>query len=239
VDDWLDALGEHDRIVAALDEERSEQASLLLLYRDFLAAGQFGLHMLLNFLSGYSLHVMSMRARSKPTRTFGAENLRRLISEMELTYREILEDEGFEAVADAMRRATVTEQFWKSKGKQQYEIQYGLFPEIRRKKDIKPQFVSAIGDFVARYNAETARYQERKAEAGDSAGRRRPRVTTSQLDSFVRLVDRWPADVVAMLLLAFASSRVQRGVGDAISEDLQTDDPAHGEPDIDESEETE
>jgi hypothetical protein len=207
---WLDILSEHQRVLVLLDEEKSEEAALLLLYRDFLSGGEHDTASLLEFLGAYAVHVMRARARSRPVRPFTVANLRRLTQHMSQSYSTILDNDGFRAVAAAMRRSTVTEQYWKAQGRQQYEIHYGLFADIKRRAQFRDQLVTAIGEFINEYNAESARIEERAAGAKRGDVRHRPRVTTGSIEEFVDLLDGYKPEVVAMLLLAYASARDPR-----------------------------
>ncbi len=133
---------------------------------------------------------------------------------MDTRYSEIVDNPGFRALAAAMRRATVTEQYWKSQGHQSFEIHYGLFASIMRAAEFPDQLVSTLAVFVHQYDAENARHEERltnrKSERSTDNARHRLRVTTEELDQFIRLIDGRKPQVVAMLLLAYASAREPR-----------------------------
>ena len=152
VNDWLGILEEHENVIRALDEERSEQASLLVSYRNFLSAGERGIGPLLSFLASYAGYVMRARDRKHYAPQFTVTNLGRLLERMSSTngkpLRPILDDEGFKHIAAAIRRATVTEQFYNSRGQQQYEIHYGLFQDLERKARFRDQFVAALSAFI-------------------------------------------------------------------------------------------
>jgi len=61
-------------------------------------------------------------------------------------------------------------------------------------------------------------------------GRRRPQVTTSDLEQVISLIDIYGSETVAMLLLAYGSAREPREVGDG-AEPLTADvtEPIPGE----------
>lgn len=208
--EWIEILDEHRCVLAVLKEEKSEEAILLFLYRDFLSAGEQDVGALLGFLGAYAVHVMRAHAKGQFVRQFTVSYLRRLLRHMSESYEAIVSNEGFRSVATAMRQATVTEQYSKSQRNQQYEIHYGLFADIKRKAQFRDQLVVAISAFLTAYNAENARVQERAATGVRRDVRHRPRVTTQQLDDLVRLLDNHNPEVVAMLLLAYASARDPR-----------------------------
>lgn len=128
----------------------------------------------------------------------------------------ILESEAFRNVAAAVRRATVNEQYMKAKGQDVFDVHYGLVQELRRKARFRDQFVAVLCDFAASYNSENARREE---QLKGGAGRRRPALTTSDLQEFIRLVDDYGSELVAMLLVAYGTARELR---EAEPDDLAT-----------------
>jgi len=234
VDTWLAVLSEHERVIRALDESHSEDAALLVSYRNFLSAGEQGLSALLSFLAEYASHVMRTRDRKKNAPQFTTTNLGRLLLSMDEKkdkLQPILNNEGFKNVAGAIRRATVSEQFIKARtGQQTYEIHYGLFQDLERKARFQSQFVAALSAFITDYNTENARIAERRARSerggtGNAAGRRRPQITDKDVKDIMILIDDHGSEPVAMLLLAYGSAREVRDpdmVQDAAPDDLST-----------------
>ncbi len=220
---WVSILNEHRRILRILDEERSEEAAILLRYRDFLSAGTQDLAALLEFWAMYACHVIR-RGGKNSVPLFTIQNTGRLLMSTAKQYSHIVESQGFRAVAAAMRRATVSEQFHKAKtGKQEYEIHYGLFQDLRQKARFKDQVVVRLSEFVASYNYENARRAEQQARSGKGEYRRRLQVTQQQLDELVTLLDDQP-EVVTMLLIAYGSARNAREAG---TEDRAVEEPEH------------
>ncbi len=205
---WNSILIEHRRVIRSLDEDKSEEASMLLRYRDFLSAGDRDLGALLDFWGMYACYVMRKGGKS-PVPLFTIQNTERLLmnTAKEYGYGKIVQNEGFRAVATAIRLATVSEQFQKSRvdGKQEYEIHYGLFQELRQKARFKDQVVTRLSEFVASYNYENARKAEQAARSGRKEYRRRTQVTQQQLDQLIGLLDENP-EVVVMLLVAYGSA---------------------------------
>ena len=113
----------------------------------------------------------------------------------------IIADPGFEAIARAVRRATVQAQFLKANGANDVrEIRYDLLPELQRARRLgdREAFIQVVADFVARYNAENARRREMKKQAPAN-------VRTEEFARFVRLVDEYGAGVVGALLCAYGT----------------------------------
>jgi hypothetical protein len=207
--DWLSILDEHLGIVSYLREDRTEEYTLISLYRDFLSAND--LRCFIAFAAAYAPYVMSRREDKRPVRQLTTSNLGKVVKNMEKRYSSIVENEGFRNIARAIRRATVTEQFHKAQRRTQvYEIHYGLFHELRRSAAFPEKLCQAVADFVASYNAENARLAERLAKPGRELPRRRDQVTTRDLEEFTRLVDEFGSETVGYLLVAYGSAREPR-----------------------------
>ncbi|KEO83529.1 hypothetical protein [Tumebacillus flagellatus] len=205
---WRELLHEHRRVLQLLDEEKSEEAALLNLYRDFLSAGDW--RAFLEFLGAYGCLVMRRRERGRPIRSFTINHLEGLLmkgneEQKRLPIAEVIRNEGFRNVAAAMKQATVSEQFHKSKGNQVFDIKYGLFQEIKRKARFPEQLVAVVSEFVSEYNFENARRSE---QLKDRQGRRRKNVSLDDLDKLNQLFiehHRY-SETIAMLLIAYASA---------------------------------
>lgn len=203
--DWLEILNEHIELVRYLREDRSEEYSLLSTYRDFL--GGHSVSCFLEFAAAYGAYVLSSRVSDKPVKQMTVGNIRKLVVNMEKRYAPILENDGFRAIARAIRLATVTEQFHASKNDQQYEIRYSLLHDLRRAARFKDRLLQTVTDFIGAYNAENARTQERLAGRKGAGVRLRPRVTTEELERFVELLDGYEPETVGYLLIAYGSAR--------------------------------
>jgi len=215
--DWLAIIDEHLAIVPFLREDRTEEYTLISLYRDFLSAND--LRSFLAFAAAYAPYVMSRREARRPVRQLTTTNLGKVVRNMEKRYSAIVENEGFRSIARAIRLATVTEQFHKAQRRGQvYQIHYGLFHELRRSAAFPERLCQVVGDFVASYNAENARLAERSASGGRALQRRRPQVTTRDLEEFTRLVDEFGSETVGYLLVAYGSAREPREVEPASEE---------------------
>jgi hypothetical protein len=211
VNDWRQILEEHEKCIMSLNEEHAEDADLLGTYRDFLSTGAQGLPHLLEFLADYALHIMrNGDAQRKPYRLTDT-SIGGLITHMAVTADKpltpILLHPEFQHVAKAIRAATVTEQYYNSKGRQVYKIHYGLLHDLKRTARFKDQFVVALCDFLSEYNAENSRKAEQAGTGAGNAPRRRARVTEDDIMGVVQLVDEYGSEPVAMLLLAYGSSR--------------------------------
>lgn len=203
--EWLEVFNEHSEIIKNMDEDKSEEASMLGEYRDYISSGET--LRFLRFLGNYSQHVMRMMSKNQYVRLFSEKTLRRVVMG-DHNYSEIVNNEGFLAVAHAIRNATIWEQYQKSKGKQIFEIHYGLIPELKQKARFGDQFIAAVCEFIADYNKENARYEELIAKRPREKVYRRKSVSQNELEQFIQLAEKWRSnpEPLAMMLLAFGTA---------------------------------
>ena len=113
----------------------------------------------------------------------------------------IVQNPGFQRLADAIRRSTVIPQRLKIKGERTYEVRYGLADELRRHARYPGKFLQALSDFVQSYNQENVRIYEREHR------QLRKDVTADDLEQVIALMDEYDATTVAHLLIAFGYAR--------------------------------
>jgi hypothetical protein len=200
--DWVVILDEHRAILSRLEPDHGDEVGLLAGYRSFLQSRDAtAIEHLVTFLGEYGAFLMRARASGRRIRAFHADHVRRILMGLTSSLSSILDNPGFKATADAVRRATVSAQSLKSMGKDHREIRYGLLAELRRTNSLPGDaFVRCVGDFVSKYNSENARRQEMKKP-------RPATITTDQLAAFVLLVEQHGAPLVGSLLAAYASCR--------------------------------
>ena len=211
-ENWLSIIEEHEGCIRSLDEGRSDEASLLQRYRNFLSSN--ALDLFIDFGSAYGAFVVQeldsalrSRGQKRVMRRLSTTNIERLVVRMDKKLAPILENKGFRNVAAAIRRATVNEQYLKARNQDVFEIHYGLVQDLRRKARFRDQLVAALCGFVEQYNRENARREE---QLKGGPGRRRPSVTTEDLEEVIRLIDEYGPEVVAMLLVAYGTAREPR-----------------------------
>ncbi|WP_054670322.1 hypothetical protein [Calditerricola satsumensis] len=213
VEAWMNLLEEHLRLVRALDEEKAEEAELLEAYRDFVSGGDW--RALLLFFAGYGMTLFRARERAAQRAASMPSPKQSLLEVLVVKgyphYAEIVRNPGFQAIAKAMRLATVAEQYHKARGQQVFAIHYDLFQKLKQHARFPDQLLAIVMDFVAEYNRENARREEQLARKGQG-GRRRPNITTGEVEQFVALFDahRQHSEALALLLIAYASSREDR-----------------------------
>jgi hypothetical protein len=191
-------------VIREIDETRSDGYNLLRTYRDFVAGNNWSAFF--DFAAGYSHEIFrryNEGARWVPT--FSPCQLRRLIMAANKPLLPIVENEGFQNVAYAIRYSTVIPQSRKARGQDSlYEVRYGLGAELKRKATVRDEFIVALGDFLQSYNQENAQKLENTRQ------QMRRDLRTTDLEEVVRLVDTYGSEVVANLLIAYGYAREPR-----------------------------
>ncbi len=199
-----EVIDEHLAVIREIDEARSDGYNLLRAYRDFVAGNRWSAFF--EFAAGYSHEIMrryNEGARRVPT--FSPSQLRRLIMAANKPLLPIIQNEGFQEVANAIRHSTVIPQSRKARGQDTlYEVRYGLGAELKRKATVRDEFVVALCDFMQSYNQENVQ----KLENTGQQMRRDLRKTA--VEEVVRLIDEYGSEVVASLLIAYGYAREPR-----------------------------
>ncbi|EKN67976.1 hypothetical protein P9E76_18655 [Schinkia azotoformans] len=213
---WINVIQDHKNVLGKLDETKSEEMQLLNTYRDFLSTSDWKKYF--EYTSSYAGLYLNQKERKKYFAQHNFEIFKGVCQRVGQIYKEIISNKGFQEIAKAMREATVNEQYRKTQGKQQFEIQYGLFQEIKRKAKFEDQVISVINDFISEYNRETARKMEQKGENYKG----RLLVSLDAFNDFISLFDQFPKkhETIALMLVAAAScydgkpKKVEGGTGE-------------------------
>ena len=208
---WLSILNEHQRVVRGLQDDYSDEIGLLLDYRRFLEhRGEPALWALVEFMVRYGALIMRSNGVKQENRIrwmtrFTDEYFRRIVSEMNTTLNEIVNDSGFDAVARAVRQATVTAQNKRARNEEVWrEIRYDLLHDIHRTRKVPGNaFLECISEFISRYNYENARQREitKNPKAAPA------NVSDEELKSFVALLNQHGASTVGALLAAYGTCK--------------------------------
>ena len=198
---FAEALDEHLLIIRHLDETRGEQFTLLSHYRDFLSGNDF--NPFFAFTTAYSSFVMQQYDRRKYVRPFTTTTLEVLFMNSDQPiFSEIVQNEGFKAIAYAIRHSTVVPQSRKGKGnKPVVDIRYGLGQQLVRKAAYPADFLAEIAEFIHLYNAENAQLREKRRNPF------RKNVTTADIEALAALVDQFGSKVVCQMLVAYGYAR--------------------------------
>lgn len=205
----LSILNEHQCVVRSLQDDHSDEIGLLIQYRRFLELrSEDSILTLIDFMSRYGSLVLRAREQKREQRRiipqFSTGHLEKLVMHNAPRLSLVLNDPGFQAVAAAVRSATVSAQAQKAMNRSGYrEIRYDLLPELRRKSSLpgNDPLIQALSDFISKYNFENARRREMNRPA--------PRnITTDEFASLIGLIETHQAVTVGPMLCAYGSCRL-------------------------------
>jgi len=218
-----DVLDEHVQLVRNIrnskGEEGAEEYELLRLYRDFLSGNT--LLPFWKFTTAYSSYLIRTREKNPYIKQLSYKGLEQVImgTQNNADAVAILASQGFQHIADAIRRSTVFAQYRRSQfDDRTYEVRYGLGQDLMRKARYGKEFTIALAEFLLEYNAETAREDEkavRRIMNETNAERPRPlmpqdrishnlRFATSEHDfnEVVTLINNYGSELVGSMLIA-------------------------------------
>lgn len=210
--DWVELLKEQINIIGSI-EELGDATQGLIAYRTFLTNSHFPNWA--RFIFWYAEHIMSNYSRNKYALPFKVTSLNKFFKNMnmiEFKISEIISNEGFQKVAYAIRKSTVTLQYT-PKDQRKFEIRYGLAQTLQNKSKSAPDLAGFIGEFIATFNAETARYAEKNGTV------LRANIRENELSLFYGLLDKYPSKVVGALLASYGFALTEKEANKAGAEE--------------------
>ncbi|GAB4581205.1 MAG: hypothetical protein Fur0022_39520 [Anaerolineales bacterium] len=197
-------IDEHLDVVRNLEESHSDGYDLLRYYREFVAGENW--QAFFDFTTGYAQEILRRyNEGAKWVPTFTTIHLRRLFMSSKKPLSTILENQGFQNVAAAIRYSTVVPQSRKARQQDSlYDVRYGLGVAFKRKSTVRDEFVSALTDFMHMYNQENVQELENKGQ------QMRKDLRTSDIEEIIHLVDDYGSELVANLLVAYGYAREPR-----------------------------
>ena len=201
--DWVECLKEQINIIGSI-EELGDATQSLIAYRTFLTSSHFPSWA--KFIFWYAEHIMSSFSKNKYALPFKVTSLNKLFKNMnmnEFKIAEIISNEGFQKVAYAIRKSTVTLQYT-PKDQRKFEIRYGLAQNLQNKSKSASDLAEFIGEFIATFNAETARYVEKTGTV------LRANIRDNELTQFYGLLDKYPSTVIGALLASYGFALTEK-----------------------------
>ncbi len=199
--EWIEILESQRNLIYNI-KEQGDAIQGLQEYRNFLGSiGASALEYFIDFSYWYAGYLMQQLTKgNKFVRTFKIDYLTKFYSNMdtkELNLVEIIQDDGFQAIAKAIRKSTVTLQYT-PKEQRKFEIRYGLAQQLQNKAKSKEDLATFIGEFIGTYNAETARNAEKNGGKAFRAN-----VKDEELIKFYSLLDNYSPRLVGALLASY------------------------------------
>jgi hypothetical protein len=196
-DAFLDLLNNFEKILNNLNENHSDEIVIIIKLHKFLGTGTERKFFM--FTASFAGLIMQKASKNQFQKILEVNNLNNLFKMgFNMKYKQIVENQGFQAVATAIRKATIIPQYLKgSKGiNPNWKIHYGFAQKMKKVVKISDSFISNLMEFIQMYNQENARLSEQ-------GKRSRKTVKTSDLDELMSLIDEYGSEVVGMLLLAY------------------------------------
>jgi hypothetical protein len=210
--DWIELLKEQRLIFSCMDEDKGAIQGLIK-YRNFISASD--IECFFDFSFWYAAYLSNCFSNRKFAKVFTIELLNKLYSCMDtqnLKLMEIIGNKGFQAVAKAIRKSTVSLQYT-PKDARQYDIRYGVAPALQIKSRSSEDLAAFIGEFISTYNAETARYAEKNGKS------LRANVREDELNDFYSLLDKYSSQLVGALLASYGFALPQNDHSNHIFEE--------------------
>lgn len=226
--DWIEIIDELISITRSIkgsqkNEEAGDAIQGLDKLRTYISTSK--LESFLDFQFWYSQYLMFAfnKKQQDPkwyVKTFRTNTLNKLLKNTimgEFKISEIISNKGFQKVAYAIRKSTITLQYT-PKDKRKFEIRYGVAQTLQNKSKSSKDLAEFIGEFIGTYNAETARFKEKHPEMDPKIIR--AIVKDSELTSFFSLVDEYPSKVVGALLASYGFALTEKEANKAGAEEL-------------------
>lgn len=199
--EWRDILITQRNIISGI-EEFGNSTQGLQHYRNFLGStGESAFEYFSYFSFWYAGYLMqSLNNEKYYVKTFQIENLNIFYKSMEnsdMNLTEIIENDGFKAVASAIRKSTISLQY-APKESRKFDIRYGLAQQLQNKSKSKEDLATFIGEFIGVYNAETARNAEKNGGKATRAN-----VKDEEILHFFSLLDNNQPRLVGALLSSY------------------------------------
>lgn len=199
-----------DKTTKQLKDEDGKSVIGLGLLRNFLSNSEIKYFLDFSFwYASYLMNSYERKARGENSlfiKPFKIETLKLFYTNMDkenkLNLTEIITNEGFLAVASAIRNSTIRLQV-KSRFQEahkRFDIKYGFAQELINKSKSKPDFIKFIGDFLAKYDSETAKHKEKNLNIIF-----RPNIRKDDKDSFFSMVEKYSKsiNVIGALLASY------------------------------------
>ncbi len=206
-DIWIEITSKLINIIKTIrgtkkQEETGDTIHGLSLFRDFISTSQIDYFFKFSFW--YADYIMRKLIEKDHNPTiyiipFRVSMLNQFYTFMEtedMKLTEIIYNEGFLAVAKAIRNSTVSLQY-SPKDARKYEVRYGLAQKLQNKSKTKNDLCQFIGEFIGQYNSETAMKKDTKNIS------LRANVKEEELNDFFGLLENWDSKIIGALLASY------------------------------------
>ena len=198
--EWIEVIKEHKNVINSINDSYSSNVKMLINYREFLSSSIY--EHFFEFCFSYGTYLMR-KSELKPYMIF-TKNKMEVLFMSEIRFREILENEGFKAIANAIRNSTIKPAISNDPDAKK-NIVFGLSNKLKIASRNKELFVEEISNFVQNYNE--------KNMLSDYHGKQHHKyITNEEFQKFIELIDNSNVSVktIAGLLVAYGYTREQK-----------------------------
>ncbi len=194
-EEWIKVWEEHKNIISRISEENSSNISMLQNYRRFISASDF--EAFFNFQVEYaSFLISSINKKKFFIEPFLKNNLEALMQN-QMSYQEILNNIGFQAVANAIRNSTIVPIIHKDNK----SVMFGLNQKLKIASRNNDSLVTEVSNFIQQYN-ETIMLKDYHNN------QHKKYVTTEELQEFCKILDNGVSSkLIAGMLVAFGYAK--------------------------------
>lgn len=196
--DWLDIIEEQKKLMNGIKEEQGDAVIGLLAYRNFLSGSNINEYFKFHYwYAPYLMHELNKKQSYVSTNKIETLNkIFQYLNTVDMDFKAIIDNEGFQSVAAAIRKSTVSLQYT-PKDQRKFDVQYGIAQKLQNKSKSKDDLIAFVSDFVAKYNSDTARQYEKSKQA------LRANVKDKELAAFFELADQVKPKVLGAMLAAY------------------------------------
>jgi hypothetical protein len=230
---WIRFIENQVKILQGI-EERGDAVQGLLNYRNFLSISS--LESFFKFIRWYATYIQQELSQIKWNQwsekqirqalsriiAYRTNNLNQIFSAMDnqkFNLKEIIESQGFQAIAKAIKQSTVSLQYTPP-NQRVYEVKYGMAQQLQNKARSSEDLATFIGDFVAYYNASNAKVKDDNLK-NNKNNWVRANVKDEELNEFYKLLDKHSPRLVGALLSSYGFALTSKEAANTPEEETE------------------
>ena len=213
IPNWIVLDGEKDKVkfkevfqefmelIRPIDDKNEDIKIFQELYK-FLTTEK--VDYLLNYYYQHAVLAIQRLANDNGAKIYTKRGVKFIMSKLEnvdqTNYSSILENEGFQNFAEAIRNSTLIPIYHNDKKK----IKFGLLQDLRRAALNKETLVTELSEFMADYNNENG------LENFHNNNPMRSNLTTKDFEQLVNLIDEHDSEIIGNMLLAYGFGKDEK-----------------------------
>jgi len=183
-------------------DDKNEDIKLFQELYNFLTTEE--INYLLNYYYQHALLAMQRLGNNKSVKMYTKRSVKFIMEKLDNAggggYSKILENEGFQSFAKAIRNSTLIPIYLNKKKK----IKFGLLQDIRRAALNKDTLITKLSTFMADYNNENG------LDNFHNQNPMRSNLTTKDFEDVVALIDQHDSKIIGNMLLAYGFGKDEK-----------------------------